>query len=62
MKFANEIEVKEWIESVDESNTQPSEIADELAAAWQVVFGYSLDQEDGDTRRDAWSHLCSAVL
>lgn len=62
IKFANEIEVKEWIESVDENNTQSEDIADELADAWQVVYGHPLSQEDADTQQDAWSHLCSAVL
>lgn len=61
-RFASEAEVVEWVESVDENNTQPHEIADELSAAWQVVFGRPLADEDGDTRRDAWSHLCAAVL
>ena len=61
-KFASEVEVKEWIESVDESNTQPADIAEELADAWQVVYGRPLSDEDGETQRDAWSHLCSAVL
>ena len=57
-----EADVREWIESVDETNTQPSDIRDELEQAWQIVFGCPLDDEDADTRRDAWSHLCSAVL
>lgn len=62
LPFADESDVREWIESVDETNTQPEDIADELAAAWQVVYGHPLGDEDADTQRDAWSHLCSAVL
>lgn len=60
-RFKNESEVSEWIESVDEQTTQSEDIADELESAWQVVFGRSLESEDADTRRDAWSHLCAAV-
>ena len=57
-----EADVREWIESVDETATQPGEIREELEQAWQIVFGRPLDEEDADTRRAAWSHLCSAVL
>ena len=60
--FKTEADVKEWIESVDEHNVQADDIAEELAEAWQVVYGHPLSEEDADTRRDAWSHLCSAVL
>jgi hypothetical protein len=60
MKTQND--VREWIESVDEQTTEPSDIADELAAAWQIVYGHPLADEDADTQRDAWSHLCAAVL
>ncbi len=61
-QFATDAEVAEWIESVDESNTQPGDIADELAAAWLTVFGRPLAEEDDEVRGSAWSHLCSAVL
>lgn len=55
-------DVRTWIESVDEYTTQPADIADELAQAWHIVMGHALTDEDADTRRDAWSHLCAAVL
>jgi len=55
-------DVREWIESVDEQHTQPEDIETELAQAWQIVYGHPLSGEDTDTQRDAWSHLCSAVL
>jgi hypothetical protein len=61
-KFANKTEIAEWIESVDEHNVQPGDIEDELAAAWLCVYGRELSTEDADTRRDAWSLLCSDVL
>lgn len=60
--LTSQADVREWIESVDEQTTQPEDIQDELAAAWQIVYGRPLAEEDDDTRRDAWSHLCSAVL
>jgi len=59
--FKNEQEVYEWIESVDEQYTQAADVQDELAAAWLIVFGNELLSEEEDMRRDAWSHLCSAV-
>jgi hypothetical protein len=62
MIFATEAEVAEWIESVDEQHTQPEDIREELESAWLVVYGHPLAEEDADTQRDAWSHLCSAVL
>jgi len=55
-------DVAEWIESIDETHTQPQDIADEMLVAWQVVYGRPLSDEDVDTQRDAWSHLCSAVM
>ena len=57
--FTTEAEVSEWIESVDE---QTDDIREELESAWLVVFGSPLSGEDADTQRDAWSHLCAAVL
>ena len=60
--FSTEAEVSEWIESVDEQNTQAADIREEMESAWLVVFGHPLSEEDADTQRDAWSHLCSAVL
>lgn len=60
--MTTENDVREWIESVDETNTQPGDIREKLEQAWQIVFGHPLAEEDADTRRDAWSHLCSAVL
>lgn len=62
MPFATKADVANWIESIDEKTTQAADIADELAAAWQVVYGCSLCNEDDDTQRDAWSLLCAAVL
>ena len=60
--FTTEAEVSEWIESVDEQCTQTDDIREELESAWLVVFGSPLSGEDADTQRDAWSHLCAAVL
>jgi hypothetical protein len=60
--FSTEAEVSEWIESVDEQNTQTSDIREELESAWLVVFGHPLSDEDADTQRDAWSHLCAACM
>lgn len=62
VKIARRLNIAAWIESVDEQHTQPADIADELAAAWPVVFGRELATENDDVRRDAWSHLCAAVL
>ena len=61
-QFKNEAEVSEWIESVDEQSTQPADIREELESAWLVVFGHPLSDEDDDTQRDAWSHLCAACM
>ena len=54
--------VANWIESVNETTTQLADIRDELEAAWRLVFKRELSEEDAETQRDAWSHLCSAVL
>lgn len=62
VSFANEAEVSEWIESVDEQHTRKEDIREEIEAAWVVVFGNPLSEEDTDTQQDAWSHLCAAVL
>jgi len=61
-KFASKAEVTEWVESVDEQYTQRDDIQDELEAAWLVVYGHPLSDEDSNVQADAWSHLCSAVL
>jgi len=61
-RFSTAADVAEWMESVDESTTQRQDIEDELADAWLIVYGNSLADEDDDMQRDAWSHLCSAVL
>ena len=62
MLFSTKSQVSEWIESVDEQHTQPADIREELESAWLVVYGHPLSDESEDVQRDAWSHLCSAVL
>ena len=53
-----EADVREWIQGIDEQSPPP-DFEDDLAIAWQVVFGRQPDP--GEETRDAWSHLCAAV-
>ena len=44
---------------MNETTTQLADIREELEAAWRLVFNRELSDEDAETQRDAWSHLCS---
>ena len=58
----NEKDVADWLNAQEEGDEYAPGFADNLAECWHVVFGRSLADEDQETRGNAWSHLCSAVL